>query len=60
MKNVLYILLSIIVCLVIFVVMGAVFNGDWAPYITLTIFAGIIIGLLLCIQNMIAQKMKSK
>lgn len=60
MKNVLYILLSIIVCLVIFVVMEAVFNGEWTPYITLTIFAGIIIGLLLRIQNMIAQKMKSK
>ncbi|XIH57172.1 hypothetical protein C1N61_30505 (plasmid) [Priestia aryabhattai] len=60
MKNVLYILLSIIVCLVIFVVMEAVFNGEWTPYITLTIFAGIIIGLLLRIQNMIGQKMKSK
>ena len=60
MQNVLYILLSIIVCLVIFVVMGAVFNGDWTPYITLTIFAGIIIGLLLRIENMIAQKVKSK
>jgi len=45
---------------VIFVVMGAVFNGDWTPYITLTIFAGIIIGLLLRIENMIAQKVKSK
>ncbi|WP_180896803.1 hypothetical protein [Priestia megaterium] len=60
MKNVLYILLSIIVCLVIFVAMGAVFNGEWTPYITLTIFAGIIIGLLLRIENMIAQKVKSK
>jgi uncharacterized protein YneF (UPF0154 family) len=60
MKNVLYILLSIIVCLVIFVVMGPVFNGEWTPYITLTIFAGIIIGLLLRIENMIAQKVKSK
>ncbi|MBW0933698.1 hypothetical protein [Priestia megaterium] len=60
MQNVLYILLSIIVCLVIFVVVGAVFNGDWTPYITLTIFAGIIIGLLLRIQNMIAQKMENK
>ncbi|XIH00289.1 hypothetical protein C1N89_28300 (plasmid) [Priestia aryabhattai] len=60
MKNVLYILLSIIVCLEIFVVMEAVFNGEWTPYITLTIFAGIIIGLLLRIQNIIGQKMKSK
>ncbi len=39
---------------------GAVFNGEWTPYITLTIFAGIIIGLLLRIENMIAQKVKSK
>ncbi|CAI8811107.1 LapA family protein [Priestia megaterium] len=51
MKNLLYILASVIVCVVIFVVMEALFNGDWTPYIALTIFAGVIIGLLLRIQH---------
>jgi hypothetical protein len=31
--------------------MEALFNGDWTPYIALTIFAGVIIGLLLRIQH---------
>ncbi|PEZ47851.1 hypothetical protein CN367_08755 [Priestia megaterium] len=59
MKNLLYILASVIVCVVIFVVMEALFNGDWAPYIALTIFAGVIIGLLLRIQNKLTQKGKN-
>ncbi len=58
MKNLLYILASVIVCVIIFVVMEALFNGDWTPYIALTIFAGAIIGLLLRIQNMLTQKEK--
>jgi len=58
MKNLLYILASVIVCVVIFVVMEALFNGDWTPYIALTIFAGAIIGLLLRIQSILTQKVK--
>ncbi|GAB1769058.1 hypothetical protein ABE036_18145 [Priestia aryabhattai] len=58
MKNLLYILASVIVCVIIFVVMEALFNGDWTPYVALTIFAGAIIGLLLRIQNMLTQKEK--
>ncbi|MDP9575153.1 hypothetical protein COD13_18525 [Priestia megaterium] len=59
MKNLLYILASVIVCVVIFVVMEALFNGDWTPYIALTISAGVIIGLLLRIQNKLTQKGKN-
>ncbi len=59
MKNLLYILASVIVCVVIFVVMEALFNGDWTPYIALTIFAGVIIGLLCAFKTKLTQKGKN-